>query len=111
MFGERLAVIRIRQLVYARFPDGPAGGGRPFETNLGPRSSAGGIVRTHDSSRSCVAQGGTRGPSRTCSPGRAADRAAPRWYATGAFSIGPRPRAGRGGGAPRSSIISGNSFP
>src|SRR3989442_9139408 len=35
MFGERLAVIRIRQLVYARFPDGPAGGGEAFRNQPG----------------------------------------------------------------------------
>jgi len=37
------------------------------------------------------------GPSRACSPGHAADRATPRWCATGAFGIGPRPETGRGG--------------
>src|SRR2546425_13375458 len=111
MFGERLAVIRIRQLVYARFPDGPAGGGEAFRNQPGAE-----VLSRRDcpNTRQLPLMRGARRDARaiedllTRPRGRRSHT--PRWCATGAFSIGPRPGTGRGGGSPRSRIISGDSF-
>jgi hypothetical protein len=67
---------------------------RPLLSRPSMKRWSDGVWRMPSASRPTMSWSG---PSRTFSPGHAADRATPRWCATGAFSIGPRPGTGLGG--------------